>query len=231
MGFSKVFKVKAERIKVKCFKCFVCTMASLLLLSATATSSKAQTFDEWFKQNSTQIKYLGLQIAALAELGIEVKHGYSVAKAGLTTIGNYTGMEYGLHGDYFGSLKAVSPAVKNDSDLPAIRADQQEIIAAFNGLPSLSALTISEQAYVASVRSGVLADCGRDMDELTLVVTPGKLELTDDERLKRLHRVYLSMQDRRVFARAFSVRVALLTGQRVEEQSGCNTLNHLYGID
>ena len=231
-------EVKGESRKAKGFfkrKAFLSPFRGsgllLLLLTASATPGRAQTFDEWFRQNSTQIKYLGLQIAALVQFEIDLKHGYSVAKAGLTSIGNFTRTEYGLHQDYYGSLSAVSPAVQRDPDPVLIRAGQQEIVTVFNNLPSLGSLTLAEQHYVAEVKSEVLAGCGRDLDELNLVITPGKVEMTDDERLKRLHRIYLSVQDRAVFARAFCTRVALLVNQRLQEQSGINTLNQLYGID
>jgi len=225
-GFLHAFASRFRGLGIK-WSCFI--LGSCLLLPGSP--SHAQTFDEWFKQNATQIKYLGLQIAALAQFEMDIKRGYSVAKAGLTSVGNFTGTEYGLHGDYFASLKAVSPVVAKDPELAAVRACQQEIITVFNGLPSLAALTVSEQHYVSAVKSEMLAGCGRDLEELNLVITPGKVEMTDDERLKRLHQLYLSVQDRDVFARGFCTRVALLVNQRLQEQSGINTLNQLYGID
>jgi hypothetical protein len=77
----------------------------------------------------------------------------------------------------------------------------------------------------------ILKGCGNDLAELSLVVTPGKLQLTDDERLKRLHQVASSMRDRDVFSRDFCTRVRLLNAQRLQENLGIQTLNALYEAD
>jgi len=228
MGSSEV---KGKRIKLKAFKRCSCVFALVLLFTATATIARAQTFAEWFEQGKTQIKYLGLQIAALNSAEQALKQGYAICKSGLSSITSFTGTEYGLHQDYYASLKAVSPAVKGDPDVSAIGVYQQEILAAFQALPSLQLLTVSESAYVASVKQGLLTGCDRDLSELALVVTPGQLSLTDDERIKRLHQVCLSMRDRDVFARDFCAKIALLVAQRQQDNERLQTLSRLYGVD
>jgi hypothetical protein len=239
MGSSKL-KDKSE--KVKGFGGLLAALISpfrgwglgLILgfgLLIPGPSCQAQTFAEWFEQGKTQIKYLGLQIAALSSAEQALKQGYAICKSGLTSITSFTGTEYGLHQDYYASLKAVSPAVKSDPDIAAIGVYQQEILAAFQAFPALTLLTAGEAANVASVRQALMTNCDRDLSELALVVTPGQLSLTDDERIKKLHQICLSMRDKDVFARDFCAKIALLLAQRQLDNEGLETLNRLYGMD
>src|SRR5882757_6745240 len=127
-------KVKGQSLKLKGFVCGII----LLLITATATRSCGQTFSEWFSQKKTLIKYLTQQIIALESFESDVKKGYSIATGGLSNIGGITGAEYQLHQNYFLSLKAVNPAVRNDPDLAAIAQYTQAISTCFNSLNGLN---------------------------------------------------------------------------------------------
>lgn len=239
----ELIKVKAERVKAKglarrkpycrsivvirCFKC----LSLLLLLTATATVSRAQTFDEWFRQNSTQIKYLGIQIGFLVIQDVAVNHGNSIWKAGLGAIGNFTGTELGLHTAYVSSLRAVDPVIKADPGVAQIGVMAAEIIAAWKELPGLNGLTGSERSYVGAVKNEVLAACDGDLAELDLVLGPGKVSMTDDERWMRLHRIWASMREADDFTRGFGARVRLLVGERLQELQGIQRLKAVYGAD
>ena len=64
-------------------KCFLC-----IVLLITTILCNAQGLSEWFNQKATQKKYLLQQIAALQVYIGYLQKGYSIAKTGLTTIGN-----------------------------------------------------------------------------------------------------------------------------------------------
>jgi hypothetical protein len=54
----------------------------------TVRSLKTQTFSEWFRQNSTRLKYYGKQIAALQLYLGKLEKGYEIANDGIGSIGN-----------------------------------------------------------------------------------------------------------------------------------------------
>jgi 3-phenylpropionate/cinnamic acid dioxygenase small subunit len=60
----------------------------VMMFLVNASLINAQTFDEWFKQKETQIKYLVEQIGALKAYGEVVKRGYDIAHNGLTNVFN-----------------------------------------------------------------------------------------------------------------------------------------------
>ncbi|MBK6993319.1 MAG: hypothetical protein IPH34_16520 [Chitinophagaceae bacterium] len=62
----------------------------------------------------------------------------------------------------------------------------------------------------------------KTIDELFMVITSGELEMKDDERLKRIDKLYADMQDKYSFCSSFSEEMGLLSVQRMGEQMEIN---------
>src|ERR1700710_1522793 len=96
--------------------------------SAFATTVRGQTFAEWFKQKSTQKKYLLQQIAALEVYAGYLKSGYQIAGHGIGSISAYLGSENGLHSAFYQNLKRASPLVKENPQVSEIITWQGDIL-------------------------------------------------------------------------------------------------------
>src|ERR1700744_5538893 len=96
--------------------------------SAMATNADAQTFAEWFKQKSTQKKYLLQQIAALQVYSSYYKLGNNIARNGLGSITGWLNSEYGLHNAYYNNLLIVNPIVKDNKQVTDIINWQSDIL-------------------------------------------------------------------------------------------------------
>jgi len=225
---------KPERLKVKGFLSPFRGLGLLLCFMFCAFSfqpAKAQTFDEWFAQSKTQIKYLIQQISALYTCERDLKQGYHIVTSELSSIRNFTGGEYGLHQRYYNSLSHVNPLVKNSTDMAAIQSEQQSIINQFNAINDLSGLSAAEQAYIQNIAQNIMAECNIDMEELQMVLTPGKLVMSDDERIKRINKITASIKDKYVFTSSFCTQVRVLVVQRGSDGNTNGTLQKLYGIN
>src|SRR5258708_1364066 len=222
-------KLKAERRKVKGWlsACLICFM----LCAFSFQPAKAQTFAEWFSQKKTLIKYLTQQIAALESLESDVKKGYSIATGGLGNIGGIKGAEYQLHQNYFLSLNAVNPAVRNDPDLAAITQYTQAIGASLNNLNNLNGLDNGTQTYIRQVAGQVLQECNEDLSELKPVVSDGQIQMTDQERITKLHQIYEHIKDKYVFTQHFCNSVKILQQQKLLDEQNTQTLKQYYGIN
>jgi hypothetical protein len=207
-------------------KCAYCLC--VLALVCCSSVSRAQTFAEWFKQKSTQKKYLLQQIAALQVYTGFLEKGYDLAKSGLGTIKNITSGEFDLHSLYISSLKRVNPVIRNDKRLDGILSMQTELLKRFNDLDGLDVLPADNQSYISSVRKTVTDLCRKDLDELELVITSGKLEMTDDERLQRLGKVYESTLDKYAFTQQFTTDVTLLVIQTRQQLNDTQSLRRYY---
>ena len=77
--------------------------------------------------------------------------------------------------------------------------------------------SVSETAHLQRVCDNLYSECLKQMDELAMVITNGELQMTDDERINRIERIYADMQSNLVFIQSFGSSVALLSRQRLHE--------------
>lgn len=205
-------------------------LISLLINVVNCTTSKAQSWNEWFRQKKTQIDYLTKQIAELQVYAGYLKQGYAISKNGLGTIRDWTNGESILHSDYYNSLKTVSPELRNNPEAKAIIAYAATISDSFERL-NPEGLSDESKSYITRVKSKVLAECAADISELQLVMTSGKTEMTDDERLRRLNKVYEAIKEKYQFTCSFTSRVNVLLQQKPQDEQNIQTLKKYYGIN
>lgn len=205
-----------------------------MLFAILTTSTKAQTFAEWFRQSATQKKYLLQQIAALQMYIGYVQKGYSIAKQGLNTISDIKNGEFNLHKDYFNSLKTVNPKIKNYSKVADIILLQVNIIKIYKEaakqLKQSGTFKANEITYIDGVFERLLDDCAKTIDALITITTSGELEMKDDERLKRIDALYSDMQGKYTFVLGFSNEAKLLATSRISEQKDIQIIRALNGI-
>jgi hypothetical protein len=213
-------------------------MKRILLLATVGLfallSSNAQTADEWLNQKATQKKYLLQQIAALQVYIGYAKKGYNIVNGGITTIKNIKNGDFNLHRDFFNGLKNVNPSIRRYAKVGDIIAYQVKIIKQTKGtlqqIRETKQFTENELDYCKQVFDNLLDECMKTVEELILVTTSGKLEMRDDERLKRIDRLYADVQDKYSFACSFSEDMGLLTVQRLGEQMEINRSILINGI-
>lgn len=213
-------------------------MKRLLLLATAALfaslSSNAQTADEWLNQKATQKKYLLQQIAALQVYLGYAKKGYSIVTSGVNTIRNIKNGDLNLHRDFFNRLKNVNPSISKYAKVADIIAYQVKIIKqtkiTIQQIRETKQFTESELGHCKQIFDNLLDECIKTVEELILVTTSGKLEMKDDERLKRIDGLYADIQDKYSFACSFSEDMGLLAVQRLGEQMEINRSKLINGI-
>ena len=207
---------------------------SIIVILLTFKVGSAQTFDEWFKQKKTQKKYLIEQIAAFQMYLGYVQKGYSIARKGLTTIGNIKKGDFNLHTDFFSSFKSINPAISSYSKVADIIALQVKIVHTYKStykyVRSISLYTPAEIDFIYKVFTNLINASTDDMNELITVITANELEMKDDERLERIDAIHTSIQDKYAFAQSFGDEAKVLTVQRTKEKNNIETSRSLYGI-
>lgn len=207
----------------------------MLLVGFAAVTAKAQTWDEWFRQKKTQTRYLIEQIAALQVYIGHVKKTYAIAKEGLDFIGKTTNGEFNLHDAFFQSLKGINPAIGK-------YARVADIISLQVGVLNVSARTIkqakadgklqpAELEYLQRVFGKLLDNCMGVLDELTSITTAGKMEMKDDERIRRIDELHAQMQDNYTFAKSFGNGAVQLGKAREQEQTEIANSKVINGIN
>jgi hypothetical protein len=208
-------------------------IAIAMLLSLTETVS-AQTFAEWFRQKSTQKKYLIQQIAALQVYIGYVSKGYSIAKKGLNTIQDIKHGDFDLHKNYFSSLASVNPTIKRYTRVADIISLEINIVRQTASVilycKESKQLTLSELTYLQNVFDQLLSDCSKSLDKLFAVITDGSLTMKDDERIEAIDKIYDDLVDKQVFCRSFGNTTKGLCIQRMNEQNEILFLKKLNNV-
>lgn len=198
--------------------CLRVLIVSLITVGFTAGQVRAQTFAEWFRQSSTQKKYLLQQIAALQVYSTYLRKGYAVAKGGLGSISGSLLSENDLHGNYYTSLKNVNPAIAGNGQVKEIVRWQNNILLLTDSWKKIDGLTTDEGRYLDAVRIALLADCTQLINTLQEVVSDGKLEMSDADRLKLIGKLHGQMKDNYWFATDFIRQAKAYASQRSLEK-------------
>jgi|SRR5580693_7000674 hypothetical protein len=188
-------------------KCWFCLCTCFALCSAPKAQSDIQAMLK--------------QIAKLEIYIIDLEKGYKIAREGLTTIGEIKKGEFNLHSLFFSSLQSVNPSVAKYSKISVIISDQLSIISSFKTLIQYlnksGKLTNSEMQYVETVFTNMVNECTKSLNALIAVTTDGTLEMTDDERIRRIDGIYNDMEDKYAFTQSFTSKAGLLAEQRNDD--------------
>lgn len=205
-------------------------MVIVLTVGFSTTSFKASAQVEELEQLILDIQ----KLAQLRQILVSLKEAYEILHGGYNTIINISQGNFSLHKTFLDGLLAVSPAVRNYKKIADIISMQVQLVKEYKG--SLSRLrsggwfTPEELEYISNVYSKLLDGSLDILDVLLNVTTAGKLRMSDDERLKEIDRLYVTMQQKLVFLRQFDSGAAVLGVQRSKEQHEVDVLRKLHDI-
>ncbi|MBW4888959.1 hypothetical protein KXQ82_04505 [Mucilaginibacter sp. HMF5004] len=208
--------------------------SALIYFSLTCLFAIGSNAQGIFNQQSSKTNLMLAQIAGYQTYLQEIKTGYHIAESGLNTVHELKGGTFDLHAAYFNSLQQVNPAIKNNPKAKAVADLQQQIITLFTAELSWQQkqqiLSPQEIAYIKAVYQNLLGKCKTDIAELNDVLTPGKMQMTDHQRLDRVDHVYAAMQDKQAFASSFTSHCRQMATDRKRARLDNEQLKKLYGI-
>lgn len=206
----------------------------VVLLFGVGGSVRAQTFDEWFQQNSTRKKYQEQQIGALQLYITALEKGYGIVESGLSTIRGIKSGEFNLHSAFYTSLSNVSPVVSGMAEVAEIVALQAAIINRFSAelarYRQSDALRSDEVEYISAIYAEIVKEGLADISTLTDILTANILQLTDDERMAKVRGLDGQMQERYRATVALTDRTDMLMMQRSGASSDAATGKGWFGL-
>lgn len=200
----------------------------LLVLFTALTTGNLQA-------QAKQQRMLLEQIAALQVYIGYAQKGYSAVKKGLNTIGDFKRGEFNLHTDYLNSLKVVNPKIKKYARVTEIIGLQTKIMKSYKILYQQirqdDLFHGDEVDYIKRVFERLIKNCDTNLDELLTIVTDGKLEMKDDERMKRIDMIYQNMLDNYAFSESFSNETKILAVSKAAELKEAKNSRVVNGIN
>lgn len=186
---------------------------------------------------ATEVVQLLLNVEKLAQLKSilkDLKKGYDIVHGGYSTIKDLSEGNFSLHKTFLDGLMQASPTVRKYYKVGKIIEYQVVLIkeykAAFNRFKGSQLLRPDEIKYIGVVYGNLLDLSLRNLEELTNVVTSGKLRMNDDERLKAIDGIFLEMEDKLSFLKSFNATTAMLTLQRNKEKQDALQTGRLYNL-
>jgi hypothetical protein len=200
-----------------------------MLCVGGAANVRAQAFE---------VQQLLLDVEKLSQLKSilsDLKKGYQIVLGGYTTIKNISEGSFHLHDLFLDRLLEVSPVVKNYrrvSDIISLQlAIVREYKAAFRQFSESGLFTPEEIDYISKVYAGLFERSVKNLEDLAMVITAGKLRMSDDERLSQIDAVWKNMEDGLTFLRHLNSETKVLALQRAKERSDVATQKRLYSIN
>lgn len=205
------------------------TILFTLLLLLQVQVSSAQSSD---------IQQLLLNVEKLSQFRQilnDMKKGYQILDKGYGTIKDISQGNFSLHKTFLDGLLNISPTVRNYRKIGEIVSCQSRLVGeyrdAYDRFRTGRNFNPGELGYIAGVYDRLLKESLRNLDELLLVVTAGKMRMSDDERLKEIDRVHAQMQEKLQFLRHFNNQADVLAIQRMKERNDAHRMMGIYGIN
>ena len=186
---------------------------------------------------STEIQQLLLNVEKLAQLKkilSNMKQGYVIVSNGYSAIKDISKGNFNLHEAFLDALMQVSPTVRKYKKIGEIIIFQTQLVqeykSAFRKFDASNLFNANEIKYMDNVYTNLFNKSLQNLDELTMVITAGKLRMSDDERLNVIDRLYNDMSDKLVFLRTFNKDNNLLVIQRGREMVDTRVSKKLNGF-
>lgn len=186
---------------------------------------------------STEIQQLLLNVEKLAQLKkilSNMKKGYEIVSNGYNAIKDISKGNFNLHEAFLDGLMQVSPTVRKYKKIGEIIIFQSQLVkeykSAFKRFETSNLFNTNEIKYMGNVYNNLFNKSLQNLDELTMVITAGKLRMSDDERLNAIDRIYIDMGDKLVFLRTFNKENNVLAIQRGREMVDTKVSKKLNGL-
>jgi hypothetical protein len=186
---------------------------------------------------SQEAKQLLLNVEKLAQLKLMLSHmktGYQILSKGYNTISDISKGNFNLHKTFLDGLLQVSPAVRKYKRVADIIQVQVKIVkeskTALQEFKSNKQFTIAEIDYLSNVYGNLLVESLQTLDELAMILTAGRLRMSDDERLTAIDRIYEAVIEQYSFLNEFSNSTAILSLQREKEKMDIDLMRKVHGF-
>ena len=186
---------------------------------------------------SAEVQQLLLNVEKLEQFKkilSNMKKGYEIVSNGYNTIKDISKGDFNMHDAFLNALLQVSPTVKKYKRVVDIMTCQTQIIKEYKlasrRFNSSNLFNSSELNYMSSVYNNLVGKSIENLNELAIVITAGKLRMSDDERIIAIDRVYNEVADKLVFLRSFNNETNVLAVQRGREMVDTKVSKKLNGL-
>jgi hypothetical protein len=185
-----------------------------------------------------EVQQLLLNVEKLAQLKNileDLKKGYEIVSKGYSTIKDLSQGNFSIHETFLDGLLEVSPTVQNYRRITDIVSAQISLVkeykAAYRRFASSGFFSVEELAYMKTVFENLFSQSVKNIEALIMVITAGKLRMSDDERLTAIDTIWKEASDQLAFLRHFNQDTKLLALQRAKASADAQSQKKLFSIN
>lgn len=189
------------------------------------------------KGQSVEMKQLLLNIEKLAQMKAHYQamlQGYRTLENGYRQVNDLVKGNFLLHQEYLDGLWAVRPSVRQYGRIQTIvqrhrlMVDEYRIV--LQQMQSARLLKTEELQRLKSSMAAVVNRSNGLLDDMMLVLTPGRLRMNDEERIGLINRVDGEGGELLQQFRSIVDGYSALVDRRMQRQREVKSIRSLYGI-
>jgi hypothetical protein len=207
-------------------------MAVILLMACTGSITPLRVSAQ--QEEAQQLLLNVEKLNQFRQILQQMYKTYTILRDGYTKIRDITSGNYKLHQVFLDGLLAVSPGVRKYQRIADIIQYQliilKEYKSAYATFKESGQFNEQEITYLFAVYKNLVNESVQQLDELVMVITDGKLRMSDSERMEAIDRIFISMQDKLTFLRDFNQQHTVLAIQRARDSNDINILRQLYDL-
>jgi hypothetical protein len=214
----------------------------LMILSTAVNTVKAQfVIGEVIKLTVTKvIKAIDLKVQRMQNKTIWLQNTQKVienqmSKTKLSEISGWTEQQKQLYSNYYTELWKIKSAIANYQRIKDITLKQAALVSeykqAWNLFRQDGHFNPQELSYMQQVYSGILDASVKNLDEIMLVISPTKTQMTDEQRLELINHASDHLDENYNDLHQFNNQGIQLSLQRSKDLNDTQSINKLYGIN
>ncbi|UOE51350.1 conjugal transfer protein TraI [Mucilaginibacter sp. SMC90] len=158
----------------------------------------------------------------------------TMSKLKLNDISQWAQKQKDLYANYFDELQKVKTIISLYERVKDITTKEQQLIKNYNTawatVQSDHHFTASEIQYMGSVYSGIITETASNVEQLTMVISSFKTQMSDQKRLEIINAVDKKVDGNCTDLARFTQQNALLSLQRAHDSNEIATVKKMYGI-
>lgn len=218
-----------------------CGLAILLLVVSQPKPAKAQfVIGEVIKLTVTKvIKAIDLKVQRMQNQTIWLQNAQKsleneLSKLRLSEISGWSDNQRQLFSSYYDELWKIKSTIAYYQRIKDVAARQVQLVnnyhQAWNLLRRDQHFNAAELQQMTSVYSGILTASERNLDDVMTVVSSGKTQMSDEQRLELINRAADRLDENYSDLTRFNTENQMLSLQRSKSLGDTKTTKQLYGL-
>lgn len=215
---------------------------AFIAITLPMQNAKAQfVIGEVIKLTVTKvIKAIDLKVQRMQNKTIWLQNAQKVienqmSKTRLTEISGWTEQQKQLYSSYYTELGNIKATISKYQRIKDITLKQAALVSEYKKAWGLfrqdSHFNPQELNYMQQVYTGILDASVKNLDEIMLVVSPAKTQMTDEQRLELINKASDHLDENYNDLHQFNNQGIQLSLQRSKDLSDTQSIKKLYGIN